>query len=115
MNTIKVLSEMPVSMVELSEELKKIKKRDGELNFRANKTEEYLTLFVGLKPNEAKELLEKIKGLNIPRLKEEHITKLVDILPKTVEEVKSIISSYPITVSAENCKKIADIVKEYAR
>ncbi|MBI1971126.1 hypothetical protein HYS47_05230 [Candidatus Woesearchaeota archaeon] len=115
MNTIRVLSEAPVTMVELSEELQKIKKRDGELNFRANKTEEYLTQFVQLKPSEAKELFKKIQELNIPRLKDDHITKMMDILPKTVEEVKSIISSYPITVSAENCKKIADIVKENVR
>ena len=40
-----ILNEEPMSMAELKEELDKIKKRDKELNFRANRTEEYLQHF----------------------------------------------------------------------
>jgi DNA-directed RNA polymerase subunit F len=43
-----VIKETPITIVELKEEIEKIKKRDGELNFRATKTEEYLGLFVAL-------------------------------------------------------------------
>lgn len=114
MTNTTIVSEAPVMMSQLKEELDMIKKRDGELNFRAGKTEEYLAMFVTLTAKEGKEVFSKIKGLDIPRLKDEHIAKIVDILPTTTEEVKSIISSYPMTVSAENCKKIADLVKEHA-
>jgi DNA-directed RNA polymerase subunit F len=109
----KILSETPISMTDLKEELQKIKKRDGELNFRANKTEEYLGLFVTLTPEQAKELKEKLAGLNIPRLKEEHILKIIDIMPSTIEELKSVLSGYTITVNNDNMKKIYDVVSNY--
>ena len=70
-----IMSETPVTMAKLSEELEKIKKRDKELNFRAAKTEEYLNQFV--KAKKADELVEKINKLNIPRLREQQITKIM--------------------------------------
>ncbi|MBI2147677.1 hypothetical protein HYU19_04330 [Candidatus Woesearchaeota archaeon] len=115
MTNLQLISEAPISMAQLKENLKKNKKEGEELNFRAAKTEEYLNLFVTLSAKEAQELIGKIKAFDIPRLKEEHIIKIVDIMPTTPEEVKSIINSYPLTVSAENCKKIADLVKEHVK
>jgi len=110
---LKVLSETPISMVSLKVELKKIKERDGELNFRANKTQEYLDMFVTLTPEQAKEIREKIVELNVPRLKEEHIVKITDLMPSTVEELKSILSGYTITVNNDNMKKIHDVISSY--
>jgi len=43
------ISEKPISISELKQELEKIKKRDKELNFRAARTEEYLQHFSTLK------------------------------------------------------------------
>ena len=48
---MQILSENPISMVELKEELEKTRKRDKELNFRATKTEEYLQKFVEILRN----------------------------------------------------------------
>ena len=42
----KILSEEPMAMVDIKQQLAAIKKKDKELNFRANKTEEYLGQFV---------------------------------------------------------------------
>ena len=69
----KIVNETPITMVEIKEELMKIKKRDNELNFRAQKTEEFLNLFVKLKPDKEKEIRKKIEELEVPRLKPEHI------------------------------------------
>ena len=113
MSTPVIVNETPIMMAELRETLKKNKKRDEELNFRAGKTEEYLNNFCSLKIKEAKELKEKIIALDVPRLKEEHAIKIVDLLPSTHEEVKSTLSNFPISINAENCKKIADLVKGY--
>ena len=109
-----LISETPITMVELKEGLAKIKERDGELNFRANKTEEYLNQFVKLSSKKLKELKDKLAALKITRFKEEHITKLTDLLPKTPAEVKVILQGYTLSVSNENAKKIADIIKECA-
>ena len=96
-------------MVELKESLKKIKKRDDELNFRAQKTEEFLNMFVSMKSSEAKALFKQVEGLEVPRLKPEHIIKMIDIVPISQEEVSSVLQAYPIIVTKENMKKIADI------
>ena len=113
MSTLSIIEETPVTMVQLKEDLKKIKKRDEELNFRANKTEEYLNAFVTMKKNDAAEFSKKLHDLEIPRLKEEHMVKIVDIVPNSVEELKAIMSGYTITISADNAKKIVDVVAEY--
>ena len=53
MADIKILSEVPINMHQLAEELKSIKKRDKEFNFRANKTEEYLQSLLEIKDADA--------------------------------------------------------------
>lgn len=108
-----ILEEKPIPMFELRDELSKIKKRDDELNFRAQKTEEYLNQFVTLGPRKAKELFKELEGLEIPRLKEEHIFKIVDIMPVEVESLKLIFQGYTLTVSQDNMKKIVGVVKSY--
>lgn len=113
MPTLKIISETPIMMAQLKEELERIRTRDEELNFRAGKTAEYLKYFVGLSAEKADELFKKIEGLNVPRLKAEHIAKIVDLLPASVEELKTILASYTITVSAENIASIVDTLKPY--
>jgi len=108
-----VLQETPVSMVEMKEELTKIRKKSEELNFRAERTEEYLNMFVHFDEKKAKELREGLEKLKIPRLKEEHTIKIMDVLPTTPEGVKSLISAYTITITNDNLKKIAEVVKGF--
>ena len=109
-----VLKETPISVAELKEEIEKIKKRDGELNFRATKTEEYLEQFGVLSLKKSEELKEKIGKLGIPRLKEEHIIKIIDLMPINTEVLKVMLQAYTITVTQENIKKIVGVLQEYA-
>lgn len=109
MSKPKILSETPISIAEVKDELAKIKKRDAEVNFRVGKTEEYVQLFT-LEEKKEKELVKKIEDLGIARFKKEHIIKLVDLMPKNAEEVKIVLQGYTVTVTPENMKKIADII-----
>ena len=115
MTNPETITEEPITMAELKEELSKIKKRDEALNFRAEKTEEYLNQFAVLKEKQAKELFKKIESLDVPRLKPEHIVKLIDILPTTQDEVKLVLQGYTITVTKENVKRIADAIQEFTK
>ena len=105
--TMEIISETPISAAQLKEELAKIKQRDKELNFRAAKAEEHLET-IGVK--NADGLFEKINKLNISRLKEQHIYKIIDIMPKTVKDLKVVMQGYTISLNNENMKKIVDIV-----
>ena len=109
-----ILEETPINMVELKDKLEMIKERDGELNFRANKTEEYLGQFINLDSKKAAELKEKLSKLKITRLKDEHIAKIVDLMPTTLNDVKVILQGYTVNIKNEDCKKIAETVKGYA-
>lgn len=102
-------------MSELKTELDKVKKRDNELNFRAQKTEEYLQQFTLPEKKEAEEMAKKIAALDIPRLKQEHIVKIIDILPTDIEEVKAVLQGTTVTVSKDNLKRIADLVAEFKK
>ena len=51
--------------------------------------------------------------MEIPRLKREHIVKILDIMPVTEEQLKLVLQGYILTVSQANMKKITDLVKEY--
>jgi DNA-directed RNA polymerase subunit F len=107
---LEILSETPVNAYELKEELSKIKKRDKELNFRAQKTEEHLAQVATYK--EADKLFDKINKLGISRLREQHIHKIIDVMPTTVKDLKIVLQGYTVSVSQENMKKIADIVSK---
>lgn len=109
MSKIEIISETPVSMSELKDNLEAIRNRDGELGFRSGKTQEFLQS-VQLS-GKSKELVKKIEELNIPRLKHEQVIKIVDLMPKSVDELKIIIQGYTLTISNENLTKIASLLE----
>ena len=114
MTNPQVVEEVPLNIVEVKEMLKKIKDRDTELNFRAQKTAEYLDAINTIKPKSAKELKEKLTELEIPRIKEVQIQKIIEIMPLTAEGVKTIFTGFNISVTADNVKKVVTLVNEYA-
>jgi DNA-directed RNA polymerase subunit F len=115
MSKPEIVGRVPVSLAELKAELTAIHKRDGEPSFRAGKTMDYINHFKPLSKVAASELSKKLVALDIPRLKEEHIVKLVDLLPVSVDDVKVILQGYALTVTKENMSKIVDVVKEYKK
>lgn len=113
MSEVDVISKKPITMAELKEQLEKIKK-NKELNYRATKTFEYLNQFLHLKNKEAEELKKEIEGLEIGRLKENHIAKIIDIMPETIEELKVIFSG-DVTLKQDDLDKILRIVEKYRK
>ena len=111
MTDMQIVSETPINVYQLKKELERIRKRDNELNFRANKTEEYLNQVTAFK--NAEELFDKIMHLNIPRLREQHIHKIIDIAPTTLNELKVVLQGYTITLNNESMKKIVDAINEF--
>ncbi|MEK6874593.1 MAG: hypothetical protein AABX52_02485 [Nanoarchaeota archaeon] len=108
-----LIKETAISLCEAKSLLDQIKDRDSELNYRSAKTAEYLDQFSYLLAKKAKECFKQIEELNIPRMRETHINKLIDIQPKTVEDVKLVLSAYTLTLKEEHLKKIVSILEEY--
>jgi len=108
-----ILEKRPVSIPEVKEMLKDIHKRDEELSFRGGKTEDYINEVAQLTFKKSKDLTKKLNDLEIPRLKPEHIIKIIDILPDSAEHLKVILSGFNITITKENLKKIVDALDEF--
>ena len=111
MSTPEILSQKPLCMAEVKEEIEKIKKRDKELAFRTARTEEYLNHYA---KKESLKLVETLRKLDMTRLKDEHIVKIADLMPKTVDDLKFILSGYTITLTKDNMQKIVDEDKKVA-
>jgi len=104
---MEVIEENPVSLSHVKKFLTDNSKK-SELNFRAAKTLDYATQFKTKSISDIEELRTKIEELNIPRLKLNHIYKLIDILPKDQNDVKVVLQSSGLALSTENYKKISD-------
>ncbi len=106
----KIISQTPVSMAELKLEIEKIKKREKEPSIRVTKVEDYLNSLSHLAADKEKKLTDEIKKLDIPRLKDEHVIKIADILPRTVDDMKIAMQGYVLSISNDNIKKIVNAV-----
>ncbi len=113
MTDVELTNETPISLVEMREDLMKLKKRDKELNFRANKTLEYLTKITKSNLKEVLELKDKLGKLDIGRLKEKYIIKIVDILPKDLDSLRAVFAGEGVTLKQEDLNKILETVKPY--
>ena len=110
MAELDVIKERPITMVELKEKLTQVKK-NHELSFRANKTLEYLGHFVKRKPKDVEELQKKLQGLDIIRLKETHIAKIIDLEPKDIDSLKAIFASENVTLRPEDLKRVLECIQ----
>lgn len=114
MPDLKIVSEKPLSLVEAKDKLAAIKKRDEEVGSKATKAFEYLTTFVHMNKKQADQLAAKIAELNIPRLRDRHIVKIIDMLPQDLDSLKVIFTGDNITIKPEDLKRILDVIKENA-
>lgn len=107
-----ILEKQPLTLAELKGALSKLKKRDEELSFRAGKTDEYVGQVTQLNQKQSSELKKQIMALDIPRLKEEQVVKIVDLVPKSLAELKLVLQGYTLTVSNDNLNKVLAAINE---
>lgn len=101
-----IVEEKPLAMAEVAEKLAEVEKRDKELSFRANKTKEYLSHFVSKK--KVNDIKKKMQGLDIMRLKDRTIIKIIDLMPKDMDSLKVILTGENITLKEDDLKKILE-------
>ena len=111
MAEVEVIEEKPITMVELKEKLEKLKNESEKLNFRSQKTLDYLERFVKLKLKNVSEIRNKLSGLDILRMKEKHIAKIVDLNPKDIDALRTILANENIATKTEDLNKILECLK----
>ncbi|MDP7520806.1 MAG: hypothetical protein QF567_01070 [Candidatus Pacearchaeota archaeon] len=91
----------PISMAESLEYIKK-----GETGATG-----FIKKFVKLNPKDASELKDKLNKLDLMKLKEEHIAKIIDIFPENAEDLNKIFVG--VSLNEDETKKILETVKEF--
>ena len=112
MSKPEVIEKAPVSLFELKTELQAIQKRDEELNYRAGKTLDYVNSVNPISKTVYQKLKTEIEALGIPRLKDDHVVKILDLMPQNVNELNVILQGYTLTVTKENMAKIIKVLEE---
>ncbi|MAF99488.1 MAG: hypothetical protein CMH61_02650 [Nanoarchaeota archaeon] len=108
-----LVEEHAVSLSDVKAYIAQMQER-GELDFRTNKTREFVENFTILEVKKKDELLKKLNDLKILRLKEPQIIKIMDFLPQTVEDVRVLLQGYPVSVSKKDMERIVGTVKSVA-
>ncbi len=109
---MKIISKRPVCLGEVKEILGK---KEKEENKRIEAIREYLNNFLKITPENATKLKEEIKNLNIIKIDEEHIVKIVDIMPSDADDVRKIFFGTPIILTQDEIQKILEVVNKYKK
>jgi DNA-directed RNA polymerase subunit F len=97
-------NEKPISMAEALEFVKKDESKETDVLG-------FIKKFTKLKPEQGKNLREKIRELNLMKVKEENISKIIDLLPEDAEELNKIFID--MSLDEDETKKILDTIKEF--
>jgi len=111
MAEIEVLEETPLSLIEVRESLESMSKRDKEPLPKATKVADYISKVTNMKLKEFNELKKKLHESGVERLKEKHIAKLIDIMPKDIDSIKAVFAGDNVILKQEDLKKILECIK----
>ncbi len=71
----------------------------------------FIKQFTKMPVEKAKEMKEELKALDLIRLKDTHIVKIVDFMPADASELNKVIIE--VSLDQEEINKILDVVKKY--
>ncbi len=108
---MKILEIKPVGMPEAKKIMSSYENRK-DLSYEQKIALEYLRKFTKLSYEKSKKFLEEIS--NVLRMSPETAIQILNILPKTPDEVRLIFAKERFSLKEEEIKKILEIVKKYS-
>jgi DNA-directed RNA polymerase subunit F len=111
-----VKDERPISLSEVSSILKG--KEDayvgagGELLYEQKRALEHATKFAKISEKDAKEMVGKLNALEMT-LTADRIIKIIDMMPKSVDDIRAIFAKERFKYTEEEIKRIIDVVDQY--
>ena len=100
-----IISNKPLSM---AESLKYVQheEEDSKTGVKG-----FIKKFVKISTKDAEEMRKKLEELDILKMKDEHIAKIIDLLPEDSEDLNKIFSD--ISLDEDESNKILEIIKQY--
>lgn len=114
MANYEIISQKPIHASRVLSHIEE-KTEDKELTYREEKILEYLKDSNKLSTEEFNSAFEELKSLEIPRLEDSHLIKILEILPKNGVELRSIVSHGGVVVVDDVVTQILDITKKYQK
>ena len=108
-----VINQKPVHSSKVYEEITS-KTQNREQTYREEKILEYLKKTNKLEQKEFKSALDELKALEIPRIEEKHLVKILEIMPQNGTELRAIISHGGVVVVDDVVTQILEIIKKYS-
>ncbi|MFH1585497.1 MAG: hypothetical protein ABIB79_01890 [archaeon] len=90
----------PLSMAEVTEYVDKKSEIAG-----------FIKKFTKTKPESAKELRKKLEALDLMKIREEHIVKIIDLMPENLEDLNKIFVG--VSLDEDETKKVLDTIKDF--
>ena len=88
------------------------KGKEKELGYEQKNALEFLRKFSKTTEKKAKEMAEELS--KISRLKEKNIIQIMDMMPKTQDDLKVLFAHEIISPTEDDKKKILSVVKKYS-
>jgi DNA-directed RNA polymerase subunit F len=114
MSNYELISMESVSNADADKIIKE-KEKSSELTYREEKIKDFLKKFRKLSQTDFGKAKKELVALSIPRLDEEHIIKILDIMPKNGTELRAIVSHSGTVLVDENVTKILGVLKNYQK
>ena len=83
-----------------------------ELLYEQKVALDIIRYFTHLPPEQAREMVERL-GEEVPRIKEESIVKIVDLMPSDKEDLNVIFSKERVILTDDEVAKILEVVDNY--
>ncbi|MFB6246118.1 MAG: hypothetical protein ABEI74_00815 [Candidatus Pacearchaeota archaeon] len=96
------ISNKPLSLSEAKEYLQE----EGNEEMKG-----FVKKFAKLETEKAKELRSKLEELDMIKMSEHHIAKVIDILPTEIEEINKIFTD--TSLEEDEKKQVIEVVKQY--
>lgn len=94
----------PISLVEVLEYIKKDEAEKVELKG-------FIKKFASLNAKNALELKKKLVSLDLMKLKNENIAKIIELFPEDAEDLNKIFTD--VSLDEDETKKILDAIKQF--
>ncbi|MEK6846925.1 MAG: hypothetical protein AABY16_02050 [Nanoarchaeota archaeon] len=90
--------------------LAEVKELAGDLSEKPE-LRDYLKEFCQIDKKKSASLAEAIRNLNNPKIKEEYLVKIVDLLPRDGESISKIFND--VSLDEKEINEVLTVVKEY--